>query len=83
MPTHPQHSGRLGARLVKDVTEEEGDALAWRQDLRGGDERETHGLANGGHLCWVGALVKYQAVRKRLQPGNIAWRRGGGRVGIE
>jgi hypothetical protein len=47
--------------LVQDVAEQERGALAWRQDLRGGDEREAQGLAIGGYVCRVGALVQHQS----------------------
>ena len=65
--------------MGEDVAEEEGGALARRQSLRRGHKRETNGLADSGHHSRIGALVKDQAVRDRLQPGDIAGRWAGRR----
>ena len=79
---HVEHRGRLGTRLGENVAEQEGRSLAWRQDLRGGDQREAHALARGGDLGRITALVDNQSVWNRLKPGNLADGRDRWRVRI-
>src|ERR1700733_156772 len=72
---HVKHRGRLGTRLGENIAEQEGGPLAWRQNLRGGDQRETHALAGSGDLCRIAALVNNQFVWNRIKPRNLADRR--------
>ncbi len=66
--------GHLGGLPPQHLAEDEGRALAGRQPLEGGHERQADGLAGGGHVGRVAVEVDDPLVLHRLHEGVLAER---------